>query len=188
MLSKVAQDVRLNQLTFIAQSGKESSCNAGDQGLIPVLGGSSGEGKGTPLRYSCLENSMERGAWWAKVHGATELDTTEWLTQWRLKVQGQCVRIFLLWGQDLFLASLLGFVVSSFYLSSMRVCLCAQISTFYKNISHTELGLWFCNIVTRNLYLVFIPGTCTEFLECLEFPMWWEQQSCPVSPVTFGST
>ena len=62
MLNKVAQDVRLKQLTFIAQSGKESSCNAGDQGLIPVSGGSPGEGNGTPLRYSCLENSMDRGA------------------------------------------------------------------------------------------------------------------------------
>ena len=70
MLSKVAQDVRLNQLTFIAQSGKESSCNAGDQGLIPVLGGSSGEGKGYPLQYSGLENSMD-----CVVHGVPKSQT-----------------------------------------------------------------------------------------------------------------
>ena len=38
-------------------------------GLIPGLGGSSGEGNGTPLQYSCLENPMNRGAWQATVHG-----------------------------------------------------------------------------------------------------------------------
>ena len=41
---------------------KESPCNAGDQGLIPGLGRSLGEGNGNPLWYSCLENSMDRGA------------------------------------------------------------------------------------------------------------------------------
>jgi len=40
--------------------GKESACNAGDPGLIPGLGRSPGEGKGYPLQYSCLENSMDR--------------------------------------------------------------------------------------------------------------------------------
>ena len=42
--------------------GKESACSAGDPGLIPGLGRSSGEGNGNPLWYSCLENSMDRGA------------------------------------------------------------------------------------------------------------------------------
>ena len=42
---------------------KESACNEGDPGLIPELGRSPGEGNGYPLRYSCLENSMDRGAW-----------------------------------------------------------------------------------------------------------------------------
>ena len=40
----------------------------------------SGEGNGNPFQYSCLENSMDRGAWWAKVHGVPELDITEQLT------------------------------------------------------------------------------------------------------------
>ena len=49
-------------------------------GLIPVLGGSPGDGNGNPLQYSCLENPMERGAWWAIVHGvAKESNMTEWL-------------------------------------------------------------------------------------------------------------
>ena len=41
---------------------------------------SSGEGNGNPLRYSCLENPMDRGAWWAIIHGVTQLDMTEWLS------------------------------------------------------------------------------------------------------------
>ena len=41
---------------------------AGDAGFIPGLGRSSGVGNGNPLQYSCLENSMDRGAWWATVH------------------------------------------------------------------------------------------------------------------------
>ena len=45
--------------------------NAGDLGLIPGLGRSPGGGNGNPLQYSCLENSMDRGAWQATVHGVT---------------------------------------------------------------------------------------------------------------------
>ena len=44
-------------------NGKESAWNAGDQGLIPGLGRSPGEGNGDQLQYSCLENPMDRGAW-----------------------------------------------------------------------------------------------------------------------------
>ena len=51
--------------------GKESTCDAGDLGLIPGLGRSSGEGNSYPLQYSGLENSMDRGAWQATVHGVT---------------------------------------------------------------------------------------------------------------------
>ena len=47
-------------------------------GLIPESGRSPGEGHGNPFQYSCLENPMDRGAWWATVHeGHRELDTTE---------------------------------------------------------------------------------------------------------------
>ena len=49
--------------------GKESACNEGDPGSIPGSGRSPGEGKGSPLQDSCLENPMDRGAWWAIVHG-----------------------------------------------------------------------------------------------------------------------
>ena len=44
--------------------GKESTCNAEDLSSIPVFRRSAGEGNGNPLQYSCLENAMDRGAWW----------------------------------------------------------------------------------------------------------------------------
>ena len=59
---------------------KNPSANAGDAratGSVPGLGRPPGEGNGTPLQYSCLENPMDRGAWWATVHGAPELDMAE---------------------------------------------------------------------------------------------------------------
>ena len=52
--------------------GKESACNAGDPGLISGSRRSPGERNGNPLQYSCLGNSIDRGAWWAIVHGVTE--------------------------------------------------------------------------------------------------------------------
>ena len=56
---------------------KNLSANARDAGLIPGSGRSPGEGDGNPLQYSCLGNSMDRGAWWAIVHGGLkESDTT----------------------------------------------------------------------------------------------------------------
>ena len=61
-------------------SGKEYACNAGDArnlGLILGWGRSSGRGKSNSLQYSCLENLMDRGAWWATVHGVAESDMTE---------------------------------------------------------------------------------------------------------------
>ena len=54
---------------------KASACSAGDLGLIPGLGRSPGEGNGNPFQYSCLENSMDWGAWWATVHGVAKSQT-----------------------------------------------------------------------------------------------------------------
>ena len=57
---------------------KESTCSAGDPDWIPGLGRSPEKGNGNPLQYSCLENSTDRGAWQATVHGDhKESDTTE---------------------------------------------------------------------------------------------------------------
>ena len=58
-----------------SSNGKESACEAGDQGSIPGLGSSSGEGNGSPLQYSCLENSMDREAWRATVCGVAKSRT-----------------------------------------------------------------------------------------------------------------
>ena len=53
-------------------NGKESACNAGDHGSVPGWGRSHREGNGYPLQYSCLENSMDRGAWRATAHGVAK--------------------------------------------------------------------------------------------------------------------
>ena len=55
-----------------ASDSKEFACNAGDLGLTPGSGKSPGEGNGNPLQRSCLENPMDRRAWWATVHGVAE--------------------------------------------------------------------------------------------------------------------
>ena len=56
---------------------KASACNAGDLGLVPGSGRSPEEGNSNPLQYSCLENPMDGGAWWATVHRVAESDKTE---------------------------------------------------------------------------------------------------------------
>ena len=58
-----------------SSNSKQSVCDAGDQGSIPGPGSSSGEGNGNPLQYSCLENSMDREAWQATVHGVAKSQT-----------------------------------------------------------------------------------------------------------------
>ena len=55
--------------------GKKSTCNMGVLGLVPGFGRSLGGGNGNPLQYSCLENSMDRGAWQTTVHGAAKSQT-----------------------------------------------------------------------------------------------------------------
>ena len=59
--------------------GKESAPSAGDLGSIPGWGRSPGKGNGNPLQFSCLENPMERGAWWLQSRGRKEADTAEQL-------------------------------------------------------------------------------------------------------------
>ena len=62
----------LGQLFPSGSDGKVSVYNAGDLGSIPGSGRSPGEGNGNPLQYYCLENPMDRGAWWATVHGVAK--------------------------------------------------------------------------------------------------------------------
>ena len=77
MGSKACKPYIRGELAPGGSDGKESACNAEDPDSIPGLGRSL-EGNGYPLQYSCLENPMGRGAWWATVHGvAKESDMTE---------------------------------------------------------------------------------------------------------------
>ena len=67
--------VALSWVSLVAQLIKNPPANEGvtnDTGSILGLGRFLGEGNENPLQYSCLENSMDRGAWWAIVHGATK--------------------------------------------------------------------------------------------------------------------
>ena len=70
--NKVAAHKPINGVSLTAQDSKESTCHAGDLGSIPESGRSPGEGNDYPFQYSCLENSMDRGAWQATVHGVTK--------------------------------------------------------------------------------------------------------------------
>ena len=79
---------------------KESACNAGDMSLIPGLGRFPGERIGNPLQYFWLETPMNRGAWWAIVHGVTKQSDTTWLLKknknnefsWALEDSVSCCR------------------------------------------------------------------------------------------------
>ena len=79
---RIIQTVRVWRalILFISVSpdgsdGKESMCSEGDPGSIPGSGRSPGEGNGNPFQYSCLENPMDRGAWWATVHWVSKSQT-----------------------------------------------------------------------------------------------------------------
>ena len=65
----------LSGSSLVDLDSRESTCNAGDMGLIPGSGRYPGEGNGYPLQYSCLENSMDRGAWRATIHGVANSRT-----------------------------------------------------------------------------------------------------------------
>ena len=60
---------------FGGLDSKQSACNAGDLGLISGSGRPPGEGNGNPPKYSCLENPVARGAWFATVHGVAKSQT-----------------------------------------------------------------------------------------------------------------
>ena len=74
--------------------GKASAYNAGDPGSIPGSGRSPGEGNGNPLQYSCLENPMDGGAWWATIHGVAKCRTR--LSDFTFHFPGRSVRALFL--------------------------------------------------------------------------------------------
>ena len=80
ILKSLAHHWYLNKASPGGSDGKASTRNAGGPGLIPGWGRSPAEGHSNPLQHSCLENPMDRAAWWATVHRATESDMTEQLS------------------------------------------------------------------------------------------------------------
>ena len=71
-INKMAIRTYISIITLNKKVSKESACSAGDLGSIPGFGRSPGEGNGDPLQYPCLESLMDRGTWWAAVHGVTK--------------------------------------------------------------------------------------------------------------------
>ena len=69
--------VQASQVMLVVNNLLANAGDAWDKGSIPDLGRSPGRGHGNPLQDSCLENPMDRGAWWATIHRVTESDTTE---------------------------------------------------------------------------------------------------------------
>ena len=66
-----------SQVALVVRHLPANTEDTGDVGSIPGSGRSSRGGTSNPLQYSCLENPMDRGAWWPTVHGVPELDLTE---------------------------------------------------------------------------------------------------------------
>ena len=76
-LSDFQREARASQVALVVKNPPANAGDIGDEGSIPAWGRSPGEGNGNPLQYSCLGNPLDRGAWWATVHGAAkESDTT----------------------------------------------------------------------------------------------------------------
>ena len=76
-LHEVGSQNLLGICFYCGSDSRETACNAWDPDLVSGWGRSPGGGHGNPLQYSCLENAMDRGAWWATVLGITESDMTE---------------------------------------------------------------------------------------------------------------
>ena len=74
---------RASQVVLVVEYPSVNAGDIRDSGLVPRMGRSLGGGHGNPLQYSCLENPMDRGAWWATVHGITKSRT--WLNDFTLE-------------------------------------------------------------------------------------------------------
>ena len=79
-LSSVIPVLGASQVVLVVKNLSADVRDIRDVGLLPRLGRSSRGRHGNPLPYSCLENSMDRGAWWATVHGRTESNMTDTLS------------------------------------------------------------------------------------------------------------
>ena len=118
---------------------KLSACNVWDLGSILGSGRSSGAGNGNPLQYSCLENSVERGAWRAAVHGVTK--SQAWLSNWHFQFLSlSSERPFLTLYLKLFFSNFL--VLHSYYNTYTFVC--CIIFTTHLNKCSMKAETFFC--------------------------------------------
>ena len=76
-LRKLCTVLRASQVVLVLKNLSADEGDVRDLDSIPGLGRSPGGGHGNPVQYSCMENSIDRGAWWATVHGVTESGMTE---------------------------------------------------------------------------------------------------------------
>ena len=137
---------------------KNLPANAGDTrelGSISGLGRSSGVRNGNPHQYSCLENSMDRGVWWATIHEVAELDMTEQLSMHMYKLsqvkalfKAKCFKIF-----------------NRYY--QIILCRGPAKSHFYQQCHSSCLKIF--RIITDNTYRVFIIGQAWFEIHCLYF-------------------
>ena len=85
-----------SQVTLVVKNPPANSGDKGDSSSFPGWGRSPGGGNDTPFQYSCLGNPMDRGAWWATVHGVTKSQTwqnnSQWFLFWDSSLPGICVR------------------------------------------------------------------------------------------------
>ena len=100
---------RFHCLFIDGLSGKESTCNTGDAGLSPGSIRSPGGGNDNPLQYSCLRNPMDRGAWWAAVHGVAKSQTQlgEWACMQGLTTRHYSGKLRSIWSLCSFLIKVL---------------------------------------------------------------------------------
>ena len=81
-LSTIKFDLGASQVVLVVKNLPDNAGNLREAGLIPESGRSPGGGHGNPLQYSCPENPMDRGAWWATVHGVTQSQIQlKWLSR-----------------------------------------------------------------------------------------------------------
>ena len=143
-----------------SSNGKESSCNAEDLDSVSGSGRSSGEGNGNLLQYSCLENPLDRGAWWATICGITKSQT--WLSKLTLHYTIRKTKALTIWTVVAKVMSLLFNMLSRFVIAFL-------LRSKYLLIS------WLQELST----MIFEPKKI-KFVTVSTFPLlfamkWWDQ-------------
>ena len=123
---------------------KESPCNAGDMSSIPGSGRSLEEGNGSPLQYSCLENSMDKGAWPATVHGFTKSQT--WLSDFTFSLSLEKYIIFPVFLVYPVSSSLYTFIGTSFTYANIKKR--ASSHLFKLQWERLYIQRWWCPHIT----------------------------------------